>query len=315
MLSLTFIVLFVFCAAIAVASILLARQFITTYNSEFHRNYFYYLVTFFAFAFYGFWAPILMRVFLPSLELENELVAMIIYFLPILGMPFLLISWIMLVKMGYSLVAVQRGNRALPIYLVFLFFVMAVVLGIYFLMDTKKWFIGNLFIVAEITVFIVLELGYMMVFATIVWQYSKKQIPSHKKILIRFVLLMLLALMTRLGVLPFVFDAPWILAALILLYFISNFVPLFYLKLQADLLFAPLFAENPNEGKKEFMYRKYLISKREKEIVEQICLGKSNQQIADELFISLQTVKDHTHRIYTKIGINSRMKLVQLING
>jgi DNA-binding NarL/FixJ family response regulator len=57
------------------------------------------------------------------------------------------------------------------------------------------------------------------------------------------------------------------------------------------------------------------ISKREKEIVQQICEGKTNQQIADELFISLQTVKDHTHRIYSKIGINSRMKLVQLVNN
>jgi ATP/maltotriose-dependent transcriptional regulator MalT len=32
------------------------------------------------------------------------------------------------------------------------------------------------------------------------------------------------------------------------------------------------------------------------------------------LFISLQTVKDHTHRIYSKIGIRSRMQLVQLVN-
>jgi ATP/maltotriose-dependent transcriptional regulator MalT len=57
------------------------------------------------------------------------------------------------------------------------------------------------------------------------------------------------------------------------------------------------------------------ITKREKEIVEQICQGKTNQQIADALFISLQTVKDHTHRIYCKIGINSRMNLVQMVNG
>jgi DNA-binding NarL/FixJ family response regulator len=28
----------------------------------------------------------------------------------------------------------------------------------------------------------------------------------------------------------------------------------------------------------------------------------------------LQTVKDHTHRIYSKIGVNSRMQLVQMMN-
>ena len=56
------------------------------------------------------------------------------------------------------------------------------------------------------------------------------------------------------------------------------------------------------------------LTQREREVIEQLCLGKTNQQIADSLFISLQTVKDHTHRIYTKVGINSRMKLVQIIN-
>ncbi len=155
----------------------------------------------------------------------------------------------------------------------------------------------------------------MIVFAGIVWQNLEKNKRPNNKIIIRFVLLMLLALVLRIGVLPFVFSDPWILAPLILLYFISNLVPLFYLNINSDLVFVPLYAENPNLEKKEFIYRKYQISKREKEIIEQICLGKSNQQIADTLFIGLQTVKDHTHRIYTKIGINSRMKLVQMVNG
>jgi DNA-binding NarL/FixJ family response regulator len=41
-----------------------------------------------------------------------------------------------------------------------------------------------------------------------------------------------------------------------------------------------------------------------------IWLGKTNKQIAEELFISLQTVKDHTHRIYSKLGVKSRTQLV-----
>jgi DNA-binding NarL/FixJ family response regulator len=46
-----------------------------------------------------------------------------------------------------------------------------------------------------------------------------------------------------------------------------------------------------------------------------MCLGKTNKQIADELFISLQTVKDHTHRIYSQLGVRSRMQLVQLMDA
>jgi DNA-binding CsgD family transcriptional regulator len=57
------------------------------------------------------------------------------------------------------------------------------------------------------------------------------------------------------------------------------------------------------------------ISKREREIIEQVCSGKSNQEIADTLFISLQTVKDHTHRIYLKMDIKNRVQLINIMQA
>jgi DNA-binding CsgD family transcriptional regulator len=255
-----------------------------------------------------------MRVLLTSIALENDVVKATANFLPVLGVPFLLISWIMLMKMGFSLVEVKAGTKTYRLYFAYLAAVVTVVVGIYFFVDTTGWLFGEQLRTTEITIFVGFELGYMVLFTGIVWKYSKKQKYPNKKIMHRFVLLMLLALIVRLVVLPFVFSGPWILAALILVYFMTNFIPLFYLKVNADMVFVPLHAEHLNEGKKEYIFQKYQISKREREIVEQICLGKTNQQIADTLFISLQTVKDHTHRIYTKIGINSRMKLVQIVN-
>ena len=72
--------------------------------------------------------------------------------------------------------------------------------------------------------------------------------------------------------------------------------------------------ENTANSEIEKLTLKFKVTKREKEIIAQISLGKTNQQIADELFISLQTVKDHTHRIYKKIGVNSRIKLIRLLS-
>jgi len=52
------------------------------------------------------------------------------------------------------------------------------------------------------------------------------------------------------------------------------------------------------------------ISKREKDIVELIVSGHSNNEIADKLYISLSTVKSHLYSIYRKLDISSRMELL-----
>ena len=101
----------------------------------------------------------------------------------------------------------------------------------------------------------------------------------------------------------------------LLAYFASNLPPLLYLRANADRLFAPVKAEQATKAGVEHVLDRYGVTRRERQIVEKICLGKTNKQIAEELFISVQTVKDHTHRIYGKIGVGSRMQLVQMMNA
>lgn len=49
---------------------------------------------------------------------------------------------------------------------------------------------------------------------------------------------------------------------------------------------------------------------REMEILLQIAQGKSNQEIADELFIALKTVKTHVSSILSKLGVQDRTQAV-----
>lgn len=58
---------------------------------------------------------------------------------------------------------------------------------------------------------------------------------------------------------------------------------------------------------------KYAISRREADILRGIYAGKTNQEIANQLFISLQTVKDHSSRIYQKTFVKNRAQLSTLI--
>jgi DNA-binding CsgD family transcriptional regulator len=65
----------------------------------------------------------------------------------------------------------------------------------------------------------------------------------------------------------------------------------------------------------EYLQKKYNITKREMEIIELICRGKTNREIADQLFISVETVKDHNYKIFQKTGVKNRIQLVNLVNN
>jgi LuxR family maltose regulon positive regulatory protein len=53
-----------------------------------------------------------------------------------------------------------------------------------------------------------------------------------------------------------------------------------------------------------------LFTRREKEILELICSGATNQEIAQKLFLSLSTVKNHIQTIYEKLDANNRTQAV-----
>jgi len=57
---------------------------------------------------------------------------------------------------------------------------------------------------------------------------------------------------------------------------------------------------------------KYNISKREMEVIRLICDGCTNKEIANNLFISIDTVKDHNSRIFQKTNIKNRTQLAKL---
>jgi DNA-binding CsgD family transcriptional regulator len=60
---------------------------------------------------------------------------------------------------------------------------------------------------------------------------------------------------------------------------------------------------------------RYGITDREGEIIRKVIQGKSNADIAGELFISLATVKTHLHNIYKKIGVDSRYDLLARVRS
>lgn len=54
------------------------------------------------------------------------------------------------------------------------------------------------------------------------------------------------------------------------------------------------------------------VTKRELEILELIAQGMSNKEIADRLFVSENTVKTHSSRLFDKMGARRRTQAVQM---
>ncbi len=51
------------------------------------------------------------------------------------------------------------------------------------------------------------------------------------------------------------------------------------------------------------------LSTREREIVQLVAQGFKNKEMAEKMFISEQTVKNHLHNIFDKLGVSDRLEL------
>lgn len=51
------------------------------------------------------------------------------------------------------------------------------------------------------------------------------------------------------------------------------------------------------------------LTKKETEVLNYVCAGLTNKEIAKKLFISEQTVKSHCNHLFKKFGVSSRLKL------
>jgi DNA-binding CsgD family transcriptional regulator len=314
-LSLILIATFVFCLGMTVAAVLFGRQLVNTYNSDVLRHFFYYLVAFYGFAFYAIWGQILTRALLASIDTDAAVIEAVGSFLPVLGVPFLFVSWILLVNLAFAING-RSPRRAwlLAHAVVLLLLLLGAWLAVTVPRTSPEFLEANLQ-ATEAAGLTAVELLYFVTFLVIALRTPAREGWNGRKVLIGFALLLCAGFLVRSLVASLVLlDVRFGVPAL-LVYFGSNLAALFYLRSGSDVAFKPVKAEAPSPVGMAHVFERHGVTRREKQIVEKICLGKTNKQIADELFISLQTVKDHTHRIYSKLGVKSRMQLVQVMDA
>lgn len=71
----------------------------------------------------------------------------------------------------------------------------------------------------------------------------------------------------------------------------------------------------PSDIEESILYHfseEYRLTSREREILGVLLMDKTNQEISDDLYISLGTAKTHVHNIFQKIGVVKRPQLLEV---
>ncbi len=297
-----------------VVAIILSNQLIKKYKLPYLSSHFYYLIFLFVFGIYGIIGSRLIRIFLQNQGLEIEAIESICMFISYLGIPFLVLSWYMFLRLSHEIVG-RTISRTFNLVFFLILSIGFIALG---LLQTRRDLLGES---PFDLIRYVQHIGFSAVsFIVYGWSliqmfiHSGKFLDQNDRDFIRIFGLVYLffsagtILLLNLTGLGLIVDF-----AFIILLFALHLIPLFFLSIYLDKNFVEPVARQKFEETLAGFVNKFEISKRESEVVELICKGKSNQEISDSLFISLQTVKDHIHRIYLKTGVKNRVQLTNLI--
>jgi DNA-binding CsgD family transcriptional regulator len=305
-LGIIILIIFVFCAAMAVGSIMLTSRLMADNRLPFLRPLFYHIIFISAFGFYGVWGQFII-IAIAGDKLTPELLSTISVSSLLLGLPFLVIGWLMTIRFGFEFAGARFIALPTILFLVCNFGLIAF-LGIKSseisfaeALPLFKYYYSAMAVISGIIVSFPLLAGK-----------SCRAVAADRRFMAFVIPAGTLLQATVLLLLPY---SAWMALIFVFLLFASMVNLPLYLTYVADLkVFSRPDETDLPRGIDDFFTR-HEISPREADIIREICNGLSNQEIADKLFITLQTVKDHTSRIYTKTNVRNRMQLMTLVRS
>lgn len=296
--------IFILSVALAAGGVVLASKLRNKYHHEIFSTLLYFQVFIFTFGFYGIWGQVVIKMFL-STYLSAELLLRFSDIAMLLGLPFLVFAWLMLIQFSVE-ISGRKNSNWFVLWFLLLNFSIIIIVG-YFIAKTstlrplsliKYYFISMHLLYSLFSSLLIVFPGKRR---SIIHDYDNKRIGSG------------IFLVMVLQCLPLLFynSQPFIAVIFTLTFFAGNtFLPIY---LNYGMLFTVFISGTDKDISFEEFCKKFEVSPRETDIVREICNGLSNKEISDKLFISLQTVKDHTHRIYMKTNVKSRVQLIYLV--
>jgi DNA-binding CsgD family transcriptional regulator/uncharacterized membrane protein len=288
----------------AAGGVVLSSKLRDKYHNEIFSALLYFQVFIFTFGFYGIWGQVVIKAFL-SEYISSELLSRFSEIAMLLGLPFLVFAWLMLIKFSYGISGRKSNNWFVFWFLLFNFSIIIIV-G-YYIVKTSA--VKPVALVKYY--FILMNIIYSIIASCLIWVRGngKPAIHDHDR---KIIASSLIAIMLS-QCIPLLFykDQPYLATVFIFTFFAGNtFLPVYF---NYGTLLSAFVAEPVKDLSFEEFCKRFEVSPRETDIVREVCNGLSNKEISEKLFISLQTVKDHTHRIYIKTNVRSRVQLINLV--
>ena len=313
MVRLLILVIIIVSVSGAVYSMILLSRLRKIYRLDYLSSFFYYKILHFAFGVYGILGGLAIKEILLKYDFRIAEVESIAAVVPFFGVPFIIAAWYILIKTSNELIS-RKVNQPVAIIYFTLATVSFLVYGLILRQlpekpDLSSTQLGQLIRIIFYSIDLLVKIYVFFLLISSALRISNRE---KRIMLVRFgSILAGLALLNSLA-LHFAYWSIYVGLYFLLFYFCSDLALIILLK--------SYLKKNAGEftdltDTLENLYQRYGISKREKQIIKEICQGKTNQEIADELFISLQTVKDHTYNIFRKVNVRNRVQLTQVFSS
>jgi DNA-binding CsgD family transcriptional regulator len=309
-------IIFLLTALIAGAiAVFFSFQLMKRFRETSTNNYFYYIVFLYIFGVYSLAGSGILQYALTRMDVNELVIHAARFYSLLLGVPFLFLSKFMLFKF----IAELRGIR-LPVLFTGSYFLTAISLFVIYgilIVRLDRFRLGDYELLVtyhRIAFMIIMALIYLALFTWIGLQSRTITDQAQKRFLRVFSSWYLLYAVFLIGSYALIPVHPLIPYVFLFLFLSWHLVPILFLTLYLEKNHGPSTAlQEDFESRLNTFAGTYEISPREQEVIRLICKGMSNQDISNELFISLQTVKDHIHRIFLKTGVKNRVQLTNLI--
>ncbi len=296
-------------------SIFFSFRLMKRFRTPFAGSFFYYMVFLYIFGTYSVAGAGILEHLLTRMEVDQKVIHSARLYAAFLGIPFLALAKFMFLKSIIDFF--QKKPSGLFIALYFLVFLGALVLFGFYMVRLTRFKLGEYQTMIDIQRWVFV--GFMIILYLSAFFYifllsaKLRDIPAKKYIRV-FASWYLAFMVLCVGSLA-LSSYHSLFRQLFLLFFLSwHLIPLLFMNIYMN-----KHQDQDSELQEDFESRliafaaQHEISKRECDVVRLICRGLSNQEISDTLFISLQTVKDHTHRIFVKTGVRNRVQLSNMI--